>query len=98
MEKPNSMNSDPTFQKEAEDITNVKKSELLRALESEIRRHSFDYFAENPAAMADAEHGVVVPGCLTCRKRINTMAQFLDHLADDVLPDLINKLSSAGSG
>jgi hypothetical protein len=26
-------------------------------------------------------------------KRINTMSQFLDHLADDVLPALIEKLS-----
>jgi len=26
-------------------------------------------------------------------KRINAMSQFLDHLADDVLPALIEKLS-----
>jgi hypothetical protein len=58
----------------------MKKTELLRALQSEIRRHTFDYFVENPPAMADGGHGVVVPGCPACRKRINTMAQFLDHL------------------
>jgi hypothetical protein len=38
--------------------------------------------------------GVVVPGCPACMKRINTMSQFLDHLADDVLPALIEKLSA----
>jgi hypothetical protein len=38
--------------------------------------------------------GVVVPGCPACRKRINTMPQFMDHLANDVLPELISKLSS----
>jgi hypothetical protein len=70
------------------------KSELLRALQGEIRRHTFDYFVENPPAMANGGHGVVVPGCPACRKRINTMAQFLDHLADDVLPELINRLST----
>jgi hypothetical protein len=38
--------------------------------------------------------GVVVPGCPACRKRLFTMANFMDHLADDVLPGLISKLSS----
>jgi hypothetical protein len=28
-------------------------------------------------------------------KRIKTMSQFLDHLADDVMPALIEKLSEA---
>jgi hypothetical protein len=28
-------------------------------------------------------------------KRINTMSQFLDHLADDVMPALIERLSEA---
>lgn len=58
----------------------MKKSELLRALQGEIRSHTFDYFVENPPAMANGGHGVVVPACPACRKRINTMAQFLDHL------------------
>ena len=26
----------------------MKKSELLRALQGEIKRHTFDYFVENP--------------------------------------------------
>jgi hypothetical protein len=71
----------------------MQKSELLKALQTEIRRHTFDYFVENPPAMADGGKGVVVPGCPACRKRINTMPQFMDHLADDVLPPLIDKLS-----
>ena len=70
------------------------KSDLLRALQGEIRRHTFDYFVENPPAMADGGHGVVVPGCPACKKRLQTMANFMDHLADNVLPNLINKLST----
>lgn len=46
--------------------------------------------------MANGGPGVVVPGCPACRKRINTMAQFMDHLADDVLPALLDKLSTDG--
>ena len=71
----------------------MRKQELLRALQDEIRRHTFDYFVENPPAMADGGHGVVVPGCPACKKGINTMAQFQDHLADDVLPHLLDRLA-----
>lgn len=67
----------------------VKKTELLRALQTEIRRHTFDYFVESPPAVAKGGHGVVVPGCPACRKRLFTMQNFMDHhLADDVLPPL----------
>jgi hypothetical protein len=38
--------------------------------------------------------GVVVAGCPTCRKRINTMTQFLDHLTNDALPVLIGQLAA----
>jgi hypothetical protein len=34
-----------------------------------------------------------VPGCPACRKRLFTISNF-NHLADDVLPGLIDKLSS----
>jgi hypothetical protein len=34
--------------------------------------------------MAEGGNGVVTPGCPACRKRLFTMANFMDHLADDV--------------
>lgn len=68
------------------------KSELLKALQTEIRRHDFSTFLTEKPSMANGGGGVVVPGCPACRKRISTMAQFLDHLADDILPELINRL------
>lgn len=74
--------------------TGMTKGELLRALQTEIRRHSFDTFLTETPSMADGGPGVVVPGCPACRKRINTMHQFLDHLAEDVLPPLLNRLSA----
>jgi len=46
------------------------------------------YFVPEPPSIAQGGRGVVVPGCPACMKRINTMSQFLDHLADDVLPAL----------
>jgi hypothetical protein len=69
----------------------MQKSALLRALQQEIRRHDFNYFIDEPPSIAQGGKGVVVPGCPACEKRINTMSQFLDHLADDVMPALIEK-------
>jgi hypothetical protein len=71
----------------------MKRSELVHALQTEIRRHDFSTFLDEKPSMAQGGKGVVIPGCPACRKRINTMAQFLDHLADDVLPSLLNNLS-----
>ena len=72
----------------------MKRSELLQALQSEIRRHDFSTFVNDPPSIARGGNGITVPGCPACKKRINTMAQFLDHLADDVLPNLVDKLSA----
>jgi hypothetical protein len=62
--------------------------------QQEIQRHDFSHFVENPPSVAQGGKGVVVPGCPMCKKRINTMPQVLDHLADDVLPPLLDRLSS----
>jgi hypothetical protein len=72
---------------------NLQKSDLLRALQQQIRRHDFNYFVHEPPSIAQGGKGVVVPGCPACERRIKTMSQFLDHLADDVMPALIEKLS-----
>lgn len=71
------------------------KSQLLVLLQQEIRRHSFDYFISNPSSVAQGGRGVCVPGCPACRKRFQTVNQFVDHLANDVLPKVIDSLSSA---
>ncbi len=71
----------------------MKKSVLLRALQQEIRRHDFNYFVHEPPSIAQGGRGVVVPGCPACEKRINTMSQFLDHLAEDAMPALVETLS-----
>ncbi len=72
----------------------MQKSVLLRALQQEIRRHDFNYFVDEPPSVAQGGKGVVVPGCPACQKRINTMNQFLDHLTEDAMPALIERLSA----
>ncbi len=63
----------------------VKKRELLKALQTEIERHSLSTFMKD---------GVVQTGCPACMKHFGTVQQFTRHLTDDVLPSLIDKLST----
>jgi hypothetical protein len=44
--------------------------------------------------VAQGGKGVVVSGCPRCKKGINTMGQFLDHLTNDVMPELIDRLAT----
>jgi hypothetical protein len=66
----------------------MDKQALLRALQVEIQRHDLGTFMDEP----EGGRGVVVPGCPACQKRLNTSSQFVDHLANDVLPAAIAKL------
>ena len=72
----------------------MQKSALLAAIQQEIHRHDFSHFVDNPPSVAQGGRGIVVSGCPACRKRINSMSQFLDHLANDAMPSLLDRLSS----
>jgi hypothetical protein len=72
----------------------VQKSVLLAAIQKEIYRHDFSYFVDEPPSVAQGGKGVVVAGCPACKKRINTVPQFLDHLTQDVMRELIDRLAT----
>jgi hypothetical protein len=72
----------------------MKKSDLLLAPQREIQRHDLSTFVDGPPSVAQGGKGVVVPGCPCCRSRFGTIGQFIDHLTNDVLPEIINKLSA----
>jgi hypothetical protein len=65
----------------------MKKSDLLRELQTEIQRHNLSTFMS-------AEHKIVQTGCSTCQKHFGTVENFKRHLTDDVLPPLLDKLSN----
>jgi len=65
----------------------MKKSELLRALQTEIQEHNLSTFMHE-------KEKVVITGCSLCRKHFGTVEQFKRHLAEDVLPPLLDKLSA----
>jgi hypothetical protein len=65
----------------------MKKSALLRALQTEIQKHNMSTFMSE-------KHKIVQTGCSTCQKHFGTVEQFKRHLAEDVLPPLLDKLST----
>jgi hypothetical protein len=65
----------------------VKKSDLLRALQTEIGKHNLSTFM-------DEKDKIVITGCTHCRKNFGTVEQFKRHITEDVLPPLLDKLSS----
>jgi len=65
----------------------VKKSELLRALQTEIGKHNLSTFM-------DAKDKIVITGCTHCRKNFGTVEQFKRHITEDVLPPLLDTLST----
>jgi hypothetical protein len=76
----------------------MQKSALLAASQREIHNHDLTHFVDDPPSIAQGGRGVVITGCSRCRKRFGTVSQFIDHLALDVLPPLIDKLSTEGNG
>lgn len=71
------------------------KSKLLQAIQTEIRRHNWDTFVDEPPSIAQGGRGVVVTGCSVCKARLNTTSQFVEHVAGS-MPALINRLSAEG--
>jgi hypothetical protein len=68
----------------------MKKSELLKALQSEISKHGLDTFS-----VESGTGKVVSPGCPHCRKTLYTVSNFIDHINNDVLPPLLDRLSKS---
>jgi hypothetical protein len=62
----------------------MKKSELLRALQTEIQKHHLSTFT-------GAQDKVVITGCSFY---FGTVEQFKRHITDYVLPPVIDRLSS----
>jgi hypothetical protein len=66
-------------------MPDMKKSELLRAIQTEIQKHNLSTFTSRDK--------IVQTGCSTCQKHFGTVEQFKSHITDDVLPSLLDRLS-----
>jgi hypothetical protein len=63
---------------------------ILQVAQSELRKHNLDTFVDKP-------HGVVTPGCPHCRKSFYTTRHLMDHLANDVLPGILETAFSTAT-
>ena len=60
----------------------MQKSALLAAIQREIYRHDSGTYVEGPPSIAQGGRGIVVAGCPACKKRLQSMNEFLRHLAE----------------
>jgi hypothetical protein len=75
----------------------MDKAKIILTVKTEFLRHTWDTFSDESSAGPRGDRNVTVQGCPRCRKRLDTYDQFMRHLANDVLPplvDLVLKLSS----
>jgi len=65
----------------------------LQAAQEELMQHHWDTFCTQPLSIAQGGTGVIVPGCVACKKLLYNTNQYLSHLALDVLPDILDKFT-----
>jgi hypothetical protein len=76
----------------------MDKAKILQTAKTELMRHAWETFVDEPPTVAEGGKGVVVTGCPRCRKLLNTTDQYLRHLADDVLPTILNRVLADAKG
>jgi len=64
---------------------------IIKAVQTELQRHTFDTFMDEPPSIVRGGKGVVISGCPACKKQLQSVNQFMYHLLDDVLPATIRK-------
>ena len=63
----------------------AQKARFCAILKAEFAKHRWDTFVDEPPSVAKGGSGVVVPGCSTCKVRLQTVSQFVDHLCERVV-------------
>jgi hypothetical protein len=69
----------------------MDKAKIIANAKSEFLRHPWETFVDEPPSVAAGGKGVVVAGCPQCKKRLNTTSQYLEHLFDDVLTQILER-------
>ena len=64
---------------------------IIAALQQELQRHTFDTFMDEPPSIVRRGKVMVVSGCPACKKQMQSVAQFMHYLGEDVLPATIRR-------
>ena len=70
----------------------LDRDKIIRIARDEMVKHTLDTFVDEPPSVAQGGEGVVVTGCPECRKRFQSINQFVSHLVDDVLPVIADRV------
>jgi hypothetical protein len=71
--------------------SNMDKVKILSEAKQELLKHTWGVFVDKTPSVAVGGRGVVIPGCEECLTRINTNDAYLRHLADIVLPRILER-------
>jgi hypothetical protein len=69
----------------------MDRNKILKEAQTELQRHTWGTFVSKGVSVALGRSGIVVPGCEACCNRINTNGQYMRHLAEDVLPGILDR-------
>lgn len=72
----------------------LNRDRILEIAREEMVKHTLDTFVDDPPSIAKGGKGVVVTGCPNCRKKFQSVNQFVNHLVDDVLPVIADRVVS----
>jgi hypothetical protein len=72
----------------------IDQSKIIQIAREEMQKHSFDTFVDKPPSMAQGGRGVVTSGCPGCKKRFQSLNQFMEHLISDVMPVIAERALS----
>ena len=61
-------------------LTSKRNAKFFRRAKTELMRHSWDTFVDDPPSVAQGGKGVVVSGCPACKKQFGTNTRYLEHL------------------
>jgi hypothetical protein len=67
---------------------------LLTLIQEEILKHDLSAFVEDKLSVGRCGTGLVVTGCPACKKRLNTATEFRDHLANDAMTALLERMTT----
>ena len=70
----------------------MDKAKILHEAQTELQRHVWGTYIDKGVSVALGGDGILVPGCEACRERITTNSQYLRHLAEDVLPGILERV------
>lgn len=69
----------------------MDKAALISALQTELRKHEWNSFVDDPPSIGESGRGVVFPGC-PCKRKLHTMSHFMDHLVLEAVPRAVESV------